>query len=144
MRKMSSIRSYLISNAVASTGLEFQLKLKYKLPMEARTVYQVFKTYIDKKVVYVGWAGGEFKNGEIHLSLIGHVVLDVLKSLPVGSDNSTFKIQEVVAGPTPTKVKVKKALKRAPGNSKILFVGELRDEPKGEIESLNVKGMIEI
>lgn len=141
---MALIRSYLINNAVASTGLEFQLKLKYKLPMESRTVYQVYKTYIDKKVVYVGWAGGEFKNGKVCLSLIGNIVFDVLNSLPVESDNSIFKIQEVVAGPTPTKVKVKKALKSAPRNSKILFVGELIDELEGEIESLNVKGIIEI
>lgn len=141
---MAIVKSYLIENAAASVGLEFKLKQDLGLPMEAKPRFTVFKTHVDKKIVYVAWSGGEMRDGGIYFTPIGQAALDVLSALSVGS-NKTLIMQELVAGPTPIKSKVRKALKKAPRNSKIVFFGDMANTLDGEMDkALNMKGTVEI
>lgn len=141
---MAIVKSYLIENAAASVGLEFKLKQDLGLPMEAKPLFTVFKTHIDKKIVYVAWSGVEMRDGDIFFTPIGQAALEVLSALPVGS-NETLIMQELVVGPTPIKSKVRKALKRAPRNSKIVFFGDMANTLDGEMDkALSMKGTVKI
>lgn len=141
---MTIVKSYLIENAAASVGLEYKIKKDLGLPMDAKPRFTVFKTLVDKKVVYVAWSAGEVKDGEVFFTPIGQAALDVLSALPVGS-NETLFMQELVAGPTPIKSKVRKFLKKAPRNSKIVFFGDMSNTLDGEMDkALNLKGTVEI
>lgn len=141
---MAIVKSYLIENAATSVGLEYKIKQDMGLPMEAKPRFCVFKTHIDKKVVYVAWSGGEMREGEIYLTPIGQAALEVLSALPVGS-NELLIMQELVIGPTPIKSKVRKALKKAPRNAKIVFFGDMANTLDGEMDkALNMKGTVKI
>lgn len=141
---MPIIKSYIIENAAASVGLEYKLKQDLGIPMDVKPRFTVLKTYIDKKVVYVAWSGGEMRDDEVYFTPIGQAALDVLSALPVGS-NDTLIMQELKVGPTPIKLKVKKALKKAPRNSKIVFFGDMANTLDGEMDkALNLKGTVEI
>lgn len=137
---MTIIKSYLIDNAAASTGREYRVKTNLGLPMDSKPRFTVFKTFVDKKIVYVAWAGGEIKDGEIYLTELGQAAADVLAALPVGS-NELLIMQELKIGKTPIKNKVKKVLKKAPRNSKILFFGDMANTLDGEMDpALNLQG----
>lgn len=141
---MTIIKSYLIENAAASVGIEYKIKQDLGLPMETKPRFTVFKTHVGKKIVYVAWSGGEIKDGEVYFTPLGQAALDVLSALPVGS-NETLIIQELLKGSTSIKSKVRKALKKAPRNSKIVFVGDMANTLDGEmVEALNMEGTIEI
>jgi len=141
---MAIIKSYIIENAAACVGLEYKLKNELGIPMDLKPRFTVFKTFIDKKIVYVAWSGGEIRDGNIFCTPIGQAALDVLSALPVGS-NETLIVQELKVGPTPIKAKVKKALKKAPRNSKIVFLGDMANTLDGEMDkALNMKGTVEI
>lgn len=141
---MAIIKSYLIDNAATSVGMEYQLKKNLGLPMDLKPRFLVFRTTIDNKTIYVCWSGGEIIDGDVMLTPVGQAALDVLTALPVG-DNKLLIMQELKAGPTSIKAKVKKALKKAPRNSKIVFFGDMTNELDGEMDrSLNMKGTIEI
>lgn len=141
---MAIIKSYLIENAAATVGIEYKLKQDLGLPMYTKPRFTVFKTYVDKKIVYVAWCGGETRNGEIYFTPIGRAALDVLSALPIGS-NDILIIQELVAGSRPIKSKVRKALKKAPRNSKIVFFGDMTNTLDGEMDkALNMKGTVKI
>jgi hypothetical protein len=137
---MSIIKSYLIENAAASAGLEYKIKVKLGLPIDSQPRFMVLKTFIDQKIVYVAWAGGEMRDGEVFLTELGQAAADVLAALPVGS-NKTLIMQELKVGKIPVRTKVKKALKKAPRNSKIIFFGDMSNSLDGEFQpSLNLLG----
>ncbi|HFG2217116.1 hypothetical protein [Vibrio cholerae] len=137
---MAIVKSYFIENVSPSVGVEFEFTDTHALPNHNKRVYPVFETHVDKKIVYVAWCGGALKDGELMLTSLGQVAADALAAIPNGS-NEQLIVQELKDGATPTKSKVRKALKRVPRNGKIMFVGDMQNSLDGQMfPCLNIKG----
>ena len=92
----------------------------------------VFEIDYDRKKYYCCWSGGELKDGQPHLTLVGQAAMEALANLPMGSQD-TLIFQELKLGATPLRDKIKATLKRAPLNSKICFFGDMQGELDGEL-----------
>lgn len=112
----------------AETMLEIQQKMS--IPTDKSINFMVFETSFKEKKVYTCWSGGEIKNGEPRLTLIGRAALEALINLPMGNDDKLI-FQELKLGPTPIKDKVRAAIMRADAGAKICFIGDLQGELDG-------------
>ncbi|TNJ11407.1 hypothetical protein [Aeromonas veronii] len=141
---MAIVKSYFIENASVGMKTEFSNARSFDLPMDVNQRYCVFKTFVDKKVVYCCWSSGRIENNQPKLTAVGSAALEALCELP-STDKKTLIFQEIKAGKTPVKSKVRKALKKAPRNACICFIGDFDKTLDGNmIPALNVVGVTEL
>jgi hypothetical protein len=141
---MAIVKSYFIENACVGMKTEFANARSFGLPMDVNQRYCVFKTFVDKKTVYCCWSSGVIENDMPKLTAIGSAALEALCSL-TNTDKKTLILQEIKSGNTPVKSKVRRALKKAPRNSSICFIGDFDNTLDGNmIQALNVVGTMEV
>ncbi|GAB0084363.1 hypothetical protein I4I80_02730 [Pseudomonas syringae pv. tomato] len=142
---MPTLKSTLItgSKPEASTLLRVQEQMGLKPGQSMQ--FMVYEVEFDRKKYYCCWSGGEIIGGETHLTLVGQAAMEALANLPLGN-NDALIVQELKLGPTPLRNKIKAAFKRAPGNSKICFVGDMQGELDGHMHAaFNIQaGMLDI
>jgi hypothetical protein len=100
------------------------------VPTDRQIALMVFETTFKTKKIYCCLSGGVVENGEPKLTLIGRAALEALINLPLG-DQTTLIFQELKAGPTPVREKIRAAVMRAPEGSKICFIGDMQGELDG-------------
>ncbi len=115
------------------------------IPVDVSMNFMVFEVDYDRKKYYCCWSGGELKDGQPYFTPVGKAAMEALVNLPMGNQD-TLIFQELKLGPTPLRDKIKAALKRAPLNAKICFIGDLQDELDGHLhQAFNVvQGTINI
>jgi hypothetical protein len=133
-----SLSSKLIqgSKPEASTIIEIQQMMG--VPSDRKIALMVFETSFKDKKIYCCLSGGHIKDGEPHLTLIGRAAMEALVNLPMGDDTALI-FQELKAGPTPIREKVRAAVMRAPAGAKLCFIGDMQGELDGiAFQSFNV------
>ncbi|MGX5833761.1 hypothetical protein ACWIJ6_06345 [Aeromonas piscicola] len=141
---MAIVKSYFIENTSVSMKTEFSNARNFDLPMDVNQRYCVFKTFVDKKIIYCCWSSGYIENDKPKLTAIGSAALEALCGL-TATDKKILILQEIKLGKTPVKSKVRKALKKAPRNAAICFIGDFDKALDGYmIPALNVVGVTEV
>ncbi|WP_456309393.1 hypothetical protein [Serratia proteamaculans] len=131
---MSIIKSKIISSAQPNPETADQLREGLGLPKDQPISLMVLEVNYDRKKYFCCLSGGEMKDGEPHLTLVGHAALEALANYPV--PNETLIFQEIKIGETPLKNKVKSTLKNAPSNGKICFFGDMQGELDGVLSDV--------
>jgi hypothetical protein len=106
-----------------------------------------FQVIYDGKVLYVGLGGGKLgeEDGDIQLTPVGQLVLDLLLRLPVSDREMRFaEIKQETAENDETLVaRVDSALSAAPEGSRVLILGDFRSALDGKISPLlKVEGVV--
>ncbi|MFT8231310.1 hypothetical protein ACLNBI_07015 [Pseudomonas guariconensis] len=129
---MPTIKTTLLGGAKpdASTLLKIQEEMGARPGQHMN--FMVFEVDYDRKKYYCCWSGGELRNGQPHMTLIGQAAAESLANLPLGN-NDVLIVQELKLGETPLRNKIKATLKRAPANSKICFIGDMQGELDGHL-----------
>lgn len=131
---MPTIKSTLICGSKPEAETLKLIQSEMGQPANASMQFMVYQVEYDRKKYYCCWSGGEIKNGEPHMTLIGRAAIEALINLPLGS-NAAMIVQELAVGPTPLRNKIKAALKRAPANAKICFLGDMQGELDGQMHA---------
>lgn len=129
---MPTIKTTLLGGAKpeASTLLKIQEQMGSRPGQHMN--FMVFEVDYDRKKYYCCWSGGELRNGQPHMTLIGQAAVESLANLPLGN-NEVLIFQELKLGETPLRNKIKATLKKAPANSKICFIGDMQGELDGHL-----------
>jgi len=114
----------------AQTMLEIQQQMG--IPPDRSLNLMVFETSFKDKKVYTCWSGGEIRDGEPRLTLIGRAALEALLNLPLGS-NDKLIFQELKLGTTPIKEKVRAAIMKAEHGATMCFIGDMQGELDGQM-----------
>ena len=125
-----SLSSKLIRGAKPEASTIAEMQKTMGIPTDRQIALMVFETSFKDKKIYTCLSGGAIENGEPRLTLIGRAALEALVNLPMG-DSSTVIFQEVKAGPTPVRDKMRAAIMRAPEGSKLCFIGDMQGELDG-------------
>lgn len=129
---MPIIKTTLLAGAKPEAATLEKIQAQYGARPGQSLEFMVFEVDYDRKKYYCCWSGGEVKGGEPYLTLVGQAALEALSNLPLGRDDALI-IQELKIGETPLRNKIKAALKRAPANSKICFIGDMQGELDGHL-----------
>lgn len=129
---MPTIKTTLLAGAKPEASTLEKVQEQFAARPGQHLEFMVFEVDYDRKKYYCCWSGGEVKDGEPYLTLIGQAAFESLANLPLGRDD-TLIVQELRLGETPLRNKIKAALKRAPANSKICFIGDMQGELDGHL-----------
>ncbi|WP_454889992.1 hypothetical protein [Serratia quinivorans] len=129
---MPTIKSKLIEGAKPEAETMRLIQEKFGVQPGQPMTFMVFEVTYDSQKYYCCCSGGEIKDGEPLMTLIGQAAVESLTNLPLGS-NEQLIIKELKLGPTPLKNKIKATLKEARPNSKICFIGDMQGELDGHI-----------
>ena len=116
-------------------------------PPGSRLLFDVFKTVLrqgsTRKTVYCCLSGGEVRDGDAALTLVGRAALTMLLLIPTPPD-TPITLQELRIGKIPLRTKVQRAVKNAPAGRKICFFGDMSGELDGKaLDSLGWNQTIE-
>lgn len=142
---MPTLKSTLIAGSKPEAGTLLRIQEHMGLQPGQSIQFMVYQVEFDRKKYYCCWSGGEVKDGQPHMTLVGQAAMEALANLPRGK-NDALIIQELKIGPTPLRNKIKATLKRAPADSKICFLGDMQGELDGLVhQAFNVQpGMLDI
>lgn len=129
---MPTIKATMLAGAKPDAATLLQVQEEMGTRPGQHLEFMVLEVDYDRKKYYCCWSGGEIKNGEPHMTLIGQAAIEALSNLPLGR-NDALIIQELKLGETPLRNKIKATLKRAPANSKICFIGDMQGELDGHM-----------
>ncbi|WP_147200851.1 hypothetical protein [Pantoea sp. CCBC3-3-1] len=131
---MPTIKSKLMPNAQPSEETKAELLKQINAPAGTNIQLMVLEVDYDRKKLYVCLSGGAVVDGEARFTLTGRAAYEALCSISTISD--TLTIQQISISETPLKTKVKSALKKAPANSCICFIGDMQGELDGVLSDV--------
>jgi hypothetical protein len=130
--RMSTLKSRYITGVEPQYDTLIKLREKHGIPVNVTINLRIFEVKYERKKYYCCWSRGVMKDGEPHLTLVGHAAAEALLKLPLGNSN-TLHFIEIFFDSMPLRDQVKAMLRRLPGNSKICFFGNIPGELGGII-----------
>jgi len=130
-----NITSEIISNISASVETNQSILSMLEMEHQGEVLYHVYNTLADGKQVYCCLSGGQIENNEIVFTPIGFGAFEAMTTIASDAEPQYYaEFLSTSAGPV--RAQIETVLARVPEGSRVVFVGDMTGELKGEIEQV--------